>query len=329
MVAVALDLPMSESAELILRSLQRYLADHSRPGWIGLANELGLMGVGIPEIAGGSGGGGIERAVIMAELGPVLAGAEWLGHHLGASLVARLAPGHALLPSLAAGAAQIAVALGDGPDFALVAGAAAADWFVISGSAQVRLIAASSAGVARRRRAMLDGTDCADFSLVPVAGLGTVLAAGEIATAAQRWTRAAQHAGRCAEASGLMGRMLADTAAYLQQREQFGVTIAQFQVLRHRFADMHMAAMKAAALTERAILAEAGNPLAWDRAVSAAVVETIEAVRIVGEGAVQCHGAMGLTEELALGGQYKRAMAISAGLGPIGDHLARHAELAG
>ena len=49
-------------------------------------------------------------------------------------------------------------------------------------------------------------------------------------------------------------------------------------------------------------------------------------VRLVGEGAVQLHGGMGVTEELALGGQFKRGLAIAAMLGSKSQHLARHAQ---
>jgi hypothetical protein len=66
----------------------------------------------------------------------------------------------------------------------------------------------------------------------------------------------------------------------------------------------------------------------WSKAVSAAVVETIDAVRMVGEGAVQLHGGMGVTEELSLGGQFKRGLAIAATLGAKRAHLARYAALA-
>jgi hypothetical protein len=37
---------------------------------------------------------------------------------------------------------------------------------------------------------------------------------------------------------------------------------------------------------------------------------------------------MGLTEELALGGRFKRGLALAASLGSRSTHLARHAELA-
>ena len=295
-------------------ALQRYLADNPRPGWQGLAQDLGLMGIGIPEQSGGTGGGAIERAVVIEALGPAMAGADWLAHHLAATALARLAPGHALLPSLADGSARIALVL----DPALVAGGAKADWLLVLDGSAARLEAASAAE--RRIRTMFDGTETADLT-VPAAG-GESLS-GDL-DGVRAWARQAWLTARCAECAGLMARMLDDTAHYLNQREQFGQPIARFQVLRHRMADMHMASLKAGALTERAVLAE--STPGWGHAVSAAVVETTDAVRIVGEGAVQLHGGMGVTEELELGSLFKRGLTIISTLGPRTAHLAWHAE---
>ena len=311
---MALDLPLTDTAAMLRDALQRYLADNPRPGWQGLAQDLGLMGLGIPEDSGGTGGGAIERAVVIEALGPAMAGADWLSHHLAATALARLAPAHPLLPSLAEGSARIALVL----DPALVAGGAKADWLLVLDGPAARLVAAGHAE--RRIRAMFDGTEVADLTIPaavgePLGGDGAAVTAW----AAQAWLTA-----RCAECAGLMARMLGDTAAYLNQREQFGQPIARFQVLRHRMADMHMALLKAGALTERAVLAE-GTP-SWEHAVSAAVVETTDAARIVGEGAVQLHGGMGVTEELELGGLFKRALTIISTFGLRTAHLARHAE---
>ena len=321
---MAFELPLTETATLLQQSVQRYLTDHPKPDWSGLA-ELGLAAVGIPEDAGGIGGGPIERAMIVAELGPALAGADWLAHHLGASLLARLAPDHGLLGALATGEARIALVLSGSGEVPLVAGAAEADWLLLAGPAQTLLVAAGAPGLSRRHRAMMDGSTAADLSISAGVEADTVLAEDGDAAAAHGWAADAQAAARCAEAAGLMARMLADTAAYLQQRQQFGVPIASFQVLRHRLADMQMAALKAEGLIERAVLREGTD--GWGHAVSAAVVETIDAVRLVGEGAVQLHGGMGVTEELALGGQFKRGLAIAAMLGSKSQHLSRHAEL--
>lgn len=322
---MALELPLTETATLLQQSIQRYLADHPRPDWNGLA-ELGLMAVGIPDEAGGVGGGAIERAAIMAELGPALAGSDWLAHHIAASLLARLAPEHGLLASLATGEARIALALGDSGEVPLVAGAADADWLILAGTERTVLVNAGATGISRRRRAMMDGSQVADVTVEPGVQADSVLAQGPAAAAARQWAVDARNAALCAEASGLMDRMVSDTAAYLQQRKQFGVAIATFQVLRHRLADMQMALLKAEGLTERAVLREGDDT--WEHAVSAAVVETIDAVRTVGEGAVQLHGGMGVTQELALGGQFKRGLAIAATLGSKSQHLARHAEVA-
>ncbi len=319
---MALELPLTDTATLLQQSLQRYLADHPKPAFAGLA-ELGLMAVGVPEEAGGVGGGAIERAAIMAELGPALAGSDWLAHHIATSLLARLAPDHGLLGPLATGEARIALVLGDAGEVPLVAGAADADWLVLAGEARTVLVAADATGLSRRRRAMMDGSATADVSIATSVEADAVLAEGADAAAARGWAIDARNAALCAEAAGLMDRMVRDTAAYLQQRKQFGVPIATFQVLRHRLADMQMALLKAEGLTERAILAEGSD--GWGHAVSAAVVETIDAVRLVGEGAVQLHGGMGVTEELSLGGQFKRGLAIAATLGSKSQHLARHA----
>jgi len=326
---MALELPLTEFASLLQGSLQRYLTDNPQPTWSGLADELGLMSIGLPEAAGGSGGGAVERAVVMAELGPALAGGDWLAHHLAASLLAQLAPGHRLLGELASGATRIALLLGTTgqTDFLQVAGAAGADWLLTVTPDAVQLHSADAARVARRNRAMLDGTTSADVEIAGLSG-DAPLATGAVALRRACLAANAQIASRCAEIVGLTARMLADTADYLQQRKQFGVAISGFQALRHRMADMAMAQMKAAALVERAVLAEDGPHALWQRAVSAACAETIDTARIVGEGAVQCHGAMGLTEELALGGRFKRALALAATLGPRSAHLARHSELA-
>ena len=129
-----------------------------------------------------------------------------------------------------------------------------------------------------------------------------------------------------AEIVGLCATMLEDAAAYMKERHQFGVPIASFQVLRHRMADMAMILEQARATVDLAIDAmdgaEAGGRA---RAVSAAKVVADDAARIVGEGAVQIHGAMGLTQELRVGGFFRRARALVQADGGTRRHLARYA----
>lgn len=123
-----------------------------------------------------------------------------------------------------------------------------------------------------------------------------------------------------AEIVGLCRTMMRDTAAFLKQRRQFGVAIATFQVLRHRMADMAMALELAEAAVDVAL---DGEP--EPRAVSAARVLADDAGRLVGEGAVQLHGAMGLTAELPLGGYFRRVRLLMQLGGTPREHLRRYA----
>lgn len=337
-----LDLPLSPDQLLLQGSLQRFLADTARPGWGDLSETLGLGGIAVPEAAGGFGGGMLDIASVMAELGPALAGANWLSHTVATWLLGQLAPSHAALAGLAKGTVRAAIvcpaSTADMPmvegsgvvrgSASLVAGGAEADLFLLADPDAILLIVADPAKVEQRHRIMLDCSVTADLGFALQADDAELLASGPAARLFAAAANDMMLAARCAEATGLIGRMVADSADYLTQRRQFGTPIGSFQALRHRAADMQLAMMKAVALTEAAI--GGVHHGRGDRAalVSAACVEVRDAVRIVGESAVQIHGAMGLTEELCLGGHFKRALAIAAALGPEAGHLARFAQIA-
>lgn len=323
---------------MLLDSVRRFLADNKRSGWRDLSDSLGLAGLAVPEAAGGFGGGAIDIAIVMAELGPALAGADWLSHAAATWLLARTAPDHAELPQLATGIRRAAIVctastasmpVVEGGHIVrgtatLVAGAAEADVFLLADSRALLMIAADK--VEQRHRIMHDGSVSADLGFTLKPGDTEILATGTDAGALAEFAGDLVLAGRCAEGIGLIWRMISDSVDYLGQRRQFGTPLATFQALRHRAADMQLAAMKATALVEVAILAvDQDRP---DRAalISAACVEVADAARIVGESAVQIHGAMGLTEELSLGGYFKRALAITAAMGLRADHLKRFAE---
>lgn len=335
-----LDLPLGEDRQLLRDSVQRFLADHNRPLWRDLSDGLGLAGLALPEEAGGFGGGPADIALVMAELGPALAGADWLAHAAGSMLLARAVPGHAALRDLASGALRIAaicpasalsmpIVDADGMvrgTAALVAGAAEADLFLLAADEALLLVPAHPEKVEQRHRVMHDGSVTADLGFMLKAGDAEILATGAEARVLADHANALILVGRCAEAVGLMQRMIADSAAYMEQRRQFGTAIASFQALRHRVVDMQLAEMASAALVEAAVVAvEADHPDHMD-GVAAACVEVADAVRRVGEGAVQIHGAMGLTEELDLGAHFKRGLAIVAAMRPRADHVARFVE---
>lgn len=130
-----------------------------------------------------------------------------------------------------------------------------------------------------------------------------------------------------AEAVGCMRTVLADTLEYVKQRKQFGQPIGNFQVLQHRMVDMYMELEQAIAAVYLAIYSLEADTPTRARAVSAAKVTITRAARFIGQNAVQLHGAMGMTEELAIGHYFKRLTAIDQEFGPTDHHLTRYAAL--
>lgn len=131
----------------------------------------------------------------------------------------------------------------------------------------------------------------------------------------------------CSEAVGCMRKVLADTVEYCKQRQQFGQPIGRFQVLQHRMVDMYMELEQSVAAVYLAILKLDADEASRARAVSAGKATVGRAARFIGQQAVQLHGGMGMTEELAIGHYFKRLTAIQYEFGTTDHHIARYAEL--
>jgi alkylation response protein AidB-like acyl-CoA dehydrogenase len=91
--------------------------------------------------------------------------------------------------------------------------------------------------------------------------------------------------------------------------------------------DMHMEVEQAAAAVLLAVLNLDADETVRAKAVSAAKVTIGRAARFVGQNAVQLHGGMGMTEELAIGHYFKRLTAVQYEFGSTDSHLTRYAEL--
>jgi alkylation response protein AidB-like acyl-CoA dehydrogenase len=63
--------------------------------------------------------------------------------------------------------------------------------------------------------------------------------------------------------------------------------------------------------------------------VSAAKVQVARACRFIGQQAVQIHGGIGMTDELALSHYFRRATMIEAQFGSVEHHLRRFQRLSG
>lgn len=188
----------------------------------------------------------------------------------------------------------------------------------------------------------LDGLRAADVALDgvvvgPEAVIGTVGEGGAILDAALDYGAGLL----CAEALGAMQALFDTTLEYLKTRQQFGAPIGKFQALQHRMADMaiHLEQARSMALLAALVLARtrdsnngnsggsnnssSGDVEARRRAVSAAKYRVGQAARFIGQGAVQLHGGMGVTDELPAAHYFKRLSLIELTLGDMDHHLER------
>jgi alkylation response protein AidB-like acyl-CoA dehydrogenase len=339
----------------------------SAPLCDGLATDLGLTALALPASAGGLDGGYAELMIVAEEFGRVLMSEPVLESLvIGAGLARRLQTPAvtALSEQLAAGQARLAFAFAEpqaryvwrdlmtvavrasGGGFALsghkavVIGAAAATHFVVSartGGAQwdpagisLFLVPAAAPGISRRDYRTIDGRIASEVYLEGVTvGVDALLGPQDQGLLLLEGLIDDATAAVCAEACGVLRRIDEDTVEYCKQRRQFGNPLAGFQVLQHRLVDMFIHVERTQSLTMLAthILAEETDPAARARMVSAAKAHVGAACRFVGQNAIQLHGAMGITDELAVGHYFKRSTMIESQFGSTDHHLARYESL--
>ncbi|MFP6796682.1 MAG: acyl-CoA dehydrogenase family protein [Pseudomonadales bacterium] len=128
-----------------------------------------------------------------------------------------------------------------------------------------------------------------------------------------------------AEASGCMEVLYKSTVDYTQEREQFGHPLSDFQVLQHRMVDMFMEYEQCKSLLYRATLEAVQDAPTAVRTSHALKHLVGKSAAFIGENAVQLHGGMGMTEELAVGHYFKRLLVIESQFGDTDYHLAQFA----
>ena len=134
-------------------------------------------------------------------------------------------------------------------------------------------------------------------------------------------------AATCAEAVGAMKVTNETTLDYSRQRKQFGVPIGSFQVLQHRMADMLMEYEQSVSMMYLATIKLDEDDSTRKKNVSAAKVRIGQAARFIGQSAIQTHGGMGMTDELAVGSYFKRLSIIESEFGSVDHHMRRHIAL--
>ena len=122
--------------------------------------------------------------------------------------------------------------------------------------------------------------------------------------------------------------LIETTLQYIKTRKQFGMPIGGFQVLQHRAADMLMQAEQARSMAYLAAAkVEVDDAQEQRKALSAAKALVGQAARYVGQQAVQLHGGIGVTDELAVSHYFKRLTLINASFGDADYHLGRFSDM--
>ena len=222
---------------------------------------------------------------------------------------------------------KTAVPLGDQADWLVVSARVAGDVDSADGIA-LFIVPATSPGLTLRGFATHDGGRTADVTLDQVS-----LPASALLGEAGQGHATLEHAigqgilALCAESLGSMEATKRMTIEYLQTRKQFGVPIGSFQALQHRMADVLLEVEQARSAVINAATALGGDRIARERALSAAKVSIGRIGTLVAQEAIQLHGGIGMTWELALAHHAKRLILIDHQLGDEDHHLVRFIEL--
>ena len=349
------------------RELARSTLGFSAEAWAQYAS-LGLLSLPFPEDFDGLAGNAVDIMLVMEQVGRGLLLEPFLSTVVMCGGLIRDAASEPLkrklLPQIGAG--ELKLALGcyeaagryDLSHVACAAVAAGGGWR-LSGqktvvldapSADYFLVSARSSGGAREPRGISlflvgreakgltlnsyptqSGGRAADVRLENVAlDANALIGAPENALPILERAVDKGCAALCAEAVGIIGALNEATLNYLKARKQFGVPIGKFQALQHRMADMFIAAEQARSMAvNAAVYADSEDPVQRRRAVSGAKAYIGQAARLVGQQAVQMHGAMGVVDDLNVSHYFKRLTMIDLSLGDADFHLARFSNMLG
>jgi alkylation response protein AidB-like acyl-CoA dehydrogenase len=286
-----------------------------------LLADAGLLGLRVPEVAGGAGASGVEVMIVAEAIGYAAATAPFVGSAVLATelLVACGAPG-LVLERLASGEQRAAVALTpslEAPGDAVAFDAAGASTALVLDGNRVLSVPC-------------DGDDLrgADLTraLVRLAGTDGEAVGSVDPSAMARWLALALTA-LSADSVGLMSSALDGAVAYVKDRVQFGVPVGTFQAVQHLLADQRVtveAARSAVAYAAWAVDAlDPGDALLAARTAKAYCAE---AGRDVVEAAIQAHGGIGMTWECMAHVHLRRALLDRQVLGDEHHQLAAIAE---
>ncbi len=310
-------------------------------------NELGVTLALFPESVGGFGGSSFDVAVVFEQIGSALVVEPFLGTLMAGTAMGSNAPAALLNGSeIFAFAHQEAAlhhdpvtiltrAMQEGGNWrlsghkAVVRQLEAADDIVVtaqtaSGPA-VFLVEPGTEGVSIQGYAVIDGGRGGELVLNGAPAI--LISEGPAAQEAIARALAVGTAALCWEAVGAMDRLRDVTLDYMRTRQQFGRAIGTFQALQHRMATVVMEIEQARSAAINASAAIDAGSANTQRFVSAAKYTINHVGMLVAEEAIQIHGGIAMTWELAASRYAKRLIQISQDLGDEDYHLARYISL--
>ncbi len=321
--------------------------------WARLGAELGVLGLAVPESAGGVGGTLVDQAVAVEELGAALACGPLFGTvYLAIPALVAASAGAArdeLLPELIEGRKTAGFAVADqagafdpaavtltatdgevtvSGTAARVVDADAADVILVAakGSGGVGLYAVDSAAAHRTTLVTLDPTR-------PQADLEFTSAPAQLIAGPEEAERVITHALQvgsvllAVEQVGAGQHLLDVAVEYAKTRLQFGRPIGSFQAVKHRLADLLVDVEHARSTAYHAVWALTDG--SDDPALAASIAQATcsAAFSRVARDAIQTLGGIGFTWEHQAHLYFKRATTDAALLGSAEQHRDRVAQL--
>lgn len=333
--------------EHTVRALMESEPAYDPKTWARLGSELGVLGLGVPEESGGSGGTLVDLAVAVEELGASLACGPLFGtlylatpalvamtDAAAAELLSETAEGRRAGAAVFADSEVRAVSDGDGwrltGDAARVVDGGNADYLLVAAAIDDGMAVFSvDAGVAGLERTPLVTLDLTR----PQAAIRFDSAPAQLLAGpeeAQRVIDHALHVGAAllaVEQVGASQHLLNLTVEYAKSRWQFGRPIGSFQAVKHRLADMLVDVEHARSTAYHAVWALADG--SDDPALASSIAQAVcsAAFTRVATDTIQLHGGIGFTWEYQAQLYYKRAFTDAALLGSAEQHRDRIAAL--
>jgi len=329
------------------RRLRLSPAGYDRARWTQLA-DMGLIALAAGADAGGLGGSAVDLALVAQAIGAANAPDPLIELGILPALLLERGGAGAALEGVLAGTTIATLAWTErgqryslnatgmkadqnADGFALtgektmVPGALLADLFIVTadvgGATACFLVPKDAPGLCLRAYRLADGSIAGELTLArtPATARLALDNAGLAAMAADMRLYAA------AEMVGLSQRLLDDTLAYVKQREQFGIAIGSFQALQHRLVDCYARQEQSRSMLYRAMLTDRADAATWHRAAAGAKAFIGENSNAIAREAVQMHGGMGITDELAIGHALKRVLVLDRLFGDADTALADYA----